>query len=440
VIARYMPDDIAEIFSDLSRLQRWLDIEIAVCEGWVVSGVVPERALDDIRKATINAERIAELEAEQGHDLAAFVAGVQETIGENGRYLHLGVTSADVVDTCIATELRDAAQVIDTAAQELEEALCKTALAHRTTVMAGRTHSVHAEPITLGIKLANHFDEVRRSRQRLAVSAQEIAVGKIAGPVGTHSSVTPEVQDYVCQKLGLMVAPITTQVIARDRHAAFMNDIAVLGGVLERVALTIRLLQQTEIAELQEPFGQKQKGSSAMPHKRNPIAAERICGLARLLRGYALTAQENIALWHERDISHSSTERVIFADGCGLITFMLRQTTKLIAGMTIDAARMRENLNEGGGLMFSQSVLLALIDKGLAREDAYRTVQALTAAARETGETFRSLVENSPEIDKHLNKQEIAECFDEQRYLKYVDEIFMRVGIPVASKVEANVG
>ena len=301
MIPRYAPQQIAKVFSDASRLQRWLDVELLACEGWAEIGRIPVEALSALQGATIDAERIAELEAEQGHDIAAFVAAVQETVGDAGRYFHLGLTSSDVVDTALATQLRDAAAVIDADLESLIGALIEQAERHRLTVMMGRTHGVHAEPLTFGIKLANFVDEVRRSRERLTAATAEIAVGQITGAVGTHASVPPEVEEHVCQGLHLATAPVATQVLARDRHASFITALALLGAVLERLATTIRLLQITEVDEAEEPFGQRQKGSSSMPHKRNPILCERICGLARVLRGYAMTSMEDVALWHERD-------------------------------------------------------------------------------------------------------------------------------------------
>ena len=343
------------------------------CEGWAEIGRIPIEALSALQGATIDADRIAELEAEQGHDIAAFVAAVQETVGDAGRYFHLGLTSSDVVDTALATQLRDAAGVIDADVESLIGALIEQAERHRLTVMMGRTHGVHAEPLTLGIKLANFVDEVRRSRTRLAAATAEIAVGKVTGAVGTHASVPPEVEEHVCQELKLATAPVATQVIARDRHASFLTALALLGAVLERLATTIRLLQITEVDEVEEPFGKRQKGSSSMPHKRNPILCERICGLARVLRGYALTAMEDVALWHERDISHSSAERVILPDACALSAYIVRLSTRIVEGLRVKSENMAKNIELHGGIVFSQQVLTALIvEAEWPRERAYR--------------------------------------------------------------------
>jgi len=430
VIPRYAPQQIATIFSDDSRLQRWLDVELLACEGWAELGRIPIEALSRLQGASIDADRIAELEAEQGHDVAAFVAAVQETVGDAGRYFHLGLTSSDVVDTALATQLRDAAGVIDSDVDSLVAALIEQAERHRLTVMMGRTHGVHAEPLTLGIKLANFVDEVRRSRARLAAATAEIAVGQITGAVGTHASVPPELEEHVCQGLGLATAPVATQVLARDRHASFVTALALLGAVLERLATTIRLLQITEVDEVEEPFGQRQKGSSAMPHKRNPVLCERICGLARVLRGYALTSMEDIALWHERDISHSSAERVILPDACALTDYVVRLSTRIVEGLRVKPEHMTENLERHGGIVFSQQVLTALIvEAEWPRERAYRAVQLLAARARDDEGPFRDLVAADPDIADALPASTIAGCFDVAPYLAHIDETYRRLGL-----------
>jgi adenylosuccinate lyase len=430
VIPRYAPHQIASIFSDSSRLQRWLDVELLACEGWAEIGRIPVEALSALQGATIDTERIAELEAEQGHDIAAFVAAVQETVGDAGRYFHLGLTSSDVVDTALATQLRDAAGVIDADIESLVGALIDQAERHRLTVMMGRTHGVHAEPLTLGVKLANFVDEVRRSRERLAAATAEIAVGQITGAVGTHASVPPEVEEHVCQGLELTTAPVATQVLARDRHASFITALALLGAVLERLATTIRLLQITEVDEVEEPFGRRQKGSSSMPHKRNPILCERICGLARVLRGYAMTAMEDVALWHERDISHSSAERVILPDACALSDYIVRLATRIVEGLRVKPEHMAANIELHGGVVFSQQVLTALIvDAEWPRERAYRAVQALAARARDDEGSFRDLVSVDAEISAALSEQAIERCFDVEPYLANIDETYRRLGL-----------
>jgi adenylosuccinate lyase len=441
VIPRYAPQQIAKIFSDASRLQRWLDVELLACEGWAEIGRIPVEALSTLQGATIDAERIAELEAEQGHDIAAFVAAVQETVGDAGRYFHLGLTSSDVVDTALATQLRDAAAVIDADLESLIGALIEQAERHRLTVMMGRTHGVHAEPLTFGIKLANFVDEVRRSRERLTAATAEIAVGQITGAVGTHASVPPEVEEHVCQGLHLATAPVATQVLARDRHASFITALALLGAVLERLATTIRLLQITEVDETEEPFGQRQKGSSSMPHKRNPILCERICGLARVLRGYAMTSMEDVALWHERDISHSSAERVILPDACALSDYIVRLSTRIVEGLRVKPEHMAANIELHGGVVFSQQVLTALIvDAEWPRERAYRAVQALAARARDDEGSFRDLVSVDPDISEALGEQTIARCFDVEPYLANIDETYRRLGLSTTTSQPATAG
>jgi adenylosuccinate lyase len=442
VISRYTPREIAAVFSEESRLHRWLDVELRVCEGWVEEGVVPRDALPALSRAKVDPERVAQLEAEQGHDLAAFVSAVQESVGEDGRYLHLGLTSSDVVDTALATQLRDAAAIIDSDLASLEIALRDQALAHRHTIMPGRTHGVHAEPITLGVKFANHYDEVVRSRQRLRAAAEQVSVGQISGAVGTHASVPATVEEYACRALGLGVAAATTQVIARDRHADFVNALALVGAVEERLATTIRLLQITEVDEAGEAFGEKQKGSSAMPHKRNPILCERICGLAKLLRGFAVTAMENVALWHERDISHSSAERVILPDACAATAYMTRIATRVVTDLRIDTEKMRQDVFHLGGIAFSQRVLNALIEAGWAREKAYRTVQALAKEARDSRGSFRDLVRASSEITGSLTQAAIDECFDVESQLANIDVTYERLGLtkPVAATTPATRG
>jgi len=434
VIPRYAPPEIAAIFTDESRLRRWLDVELLASEAWAALGRIPDRDLSKLRTARIDAERIAELEAEQGHDVAAFVAGVQETVGDAGRYLHLGLTSSDVVDTALATQLRDAARIIDADCGVLEDALVEQAERHRLTVMMGRTHGVHAEPLTLGIKLANVVDELRRSRNRLAMATEEISVGQLSGAVGTHASVPPEVEEHVCRGLGLAVAPVSTQVLARDRHASFVTALALLGTVLERMATAIRLLQVTEVDEVEEPFSDRQKGSSAMPHKRNPVLCERICGLARVLRGHAVTAMENVALWHERDISHSSAERLILPDACALAGYMLRLSTRIVRGLRVRPERMQENLERDGGVAFSQRVLTALIvEAGWSRERAYRAVQALAQRARDGEGGFRDLVAADIDVSEALNPAALARCFDVEAYLEHIDVTYRRLGLSTRS-------
>ncbi len=430
MIPRYTPLEIAAIFSDESRLRRWLDIELLASEGWAELGQVPHDALPKLRQARIDVDRINELEAEQGHDVAAFVSGVQETLGEEGRFIHLGLTSSDIVDTALATQLRDAAAVIDADAAQLEAALKQQAETHRLTLMMGRTHGVHAEPLTLGVKLANHYDEVSRSRERLRHAALEVSVGQVSGTVGTHASVSPLVERHVCRGLGLAVAPASTQVLARDRHAAFVTAMAILGAVLERLATTVRLLQVTEVDEVEEPFSERQKGSSAMPHKRNPILCERICGIARVLRGHAMTALDDVALWHERDISHSSAERVILPDACALTAYSLRLSTRVVTGLRVKPENMRAHIDAFGGVVFSQRVLSALIlEARWPRERAYRTVQALASRARDGEAGFRDLVITDRDVSGALGQEHLDAAFDAHTYLAHIDDTYERLGL-----------
>jgi adenylosuccinate lyase len=440
VIRRYTPPKIADVFSEESKLRRWLEVELLAVEGWAALGRVPASEAAAVRRgARLDPERIAELEREQGHDVAAFVSQLQETLGAEGRHLHFGLTSSDIVDTALATQLRDAAALIDSDAAALEQALADMAVRHRLTLMPGRTHGVHAEPLTLGVKLANHYDEVRRSRSRLQAAAREVAVGQISGAVGTHNSVPPPVEEFVCRGLGLSVAPVATQVLARDRHASLVSAMAILAAVLERLATAVRLMQTTETGEVEEPFAEKQKGSSSMPHKRNPVLCERICGMARVLRGYALTALDDVALWHERDISHSSAERVILPDACALMSYMLQLSERVVRGLRVRPENMRRNLDFGGGLMFSQRVLTALIGQaGWPREQAYRTVQALALEAREGRGGFRDLVHGSAEVTGALTAEQLADAFDVSAYLTHIDETYRRLGLPLSEAPQAG--
>ncbi|MGD1052880.1 MAG: adenylosuccinate lyase [Candidatus Dormibacteria bacterium] len=436
MIPRYTPAAIAAVFSDESRLGRWLEVELLAAEGWAAVGRIPAAATEKLRAgARVDPARIAALEAEQGHDVAAFVQAVQETVGDEGRFFHLGLTSSDIVDTALATQLRDAARQIDQDAVALEAALAAQAVRHRLTLMPGRTHGVHAEPLSLGVKLASHYDEVRRGRARLATAASEVAVGQISGPVGTHTSVPPEVEEHVCQGLGLAVADIATQVLARDRHAAFVAAVAILGASLERLATTIRLLQQTEISELEEPFAVRQKGSSAMPHKHNPVLSERVCGMARVLRGHAVTAMENVALWHERDISHSSAERIVLPDSCALLDYMVRLCTRLVSQVSVNSDKMLADVEILGRITCSPRVLDALIGAGWARERAYREVQDLAERARGGEAGFEALVRGR--LGEILSPETLDACFDLAAYLSAIDATYRRLGLEIR---DAEVG
>src|SRR6266550_4758994 len=425
---------MSEIFSPRQRYELWLRVELVVCEGWADLGEIPRSALERLRQARVDADHIARLEERVGHDVVAFLDSLAEPLGDDARYLHRGLTSSDVLDTALALQLVAAADILLKDVDRLSSVIRRRAIEERETLMAGRTHGIHAEPISFGFVLAGWLDELDRDRQRLVTAREEIRVGKLSGAVGTHATVEPRVEEASLAKLSLKVAPVTTQVIARDRHAAYLSTLAVLGGSLEKFATDIRHLQRSEVSEVREPFGEQQKGSSAMPHKRNPILSERVCGLARVVRGYAQTALENQALWHERDISHSSAERIIFPDACILLDYMLRLMAENLEGLTIDRERMRANLYRSGGVVFSQRVLLALVQKGMSRQDAYRVVQRAALSALDGGQDFKAIVGQSPEVGERLTAAELAELFDPAFYLRHLDVTFDRLGIePVAA-------
>ena len=421
---------MSEIFSPKQRYELWLRIELIVSEGWAEIGEIPRSALDRLRQARVDPDRIARLEERVGHDVVAFLDSLAESVGgDDARYLHRGLTSSDVLDTALALQLVAAADILLKDVDRLSSVIRRRAIEERDTLMAGRTHGIHAEPISFGFVLAGWLDELDRDRQRLVTAREDIRVGKLSGAVGTHATVEPRVEESSLKKLGLKVAPVTTQVIARDRHAAYLTTLAVLAGGLEKFATDIRHLQRTEVSEVREPFGEEQKGSSAMPHKRNPILSERVCGLARVVRGYAQTSLENQALWHERDISHSSAERIIFPDACTLLDYMLRLMADIIEGLTIDRERMRANLYRSGGVVFSQRVLLALVQKGMTRQDAYRVVQGTAISALDGGPDFRTAIGQSPEVRERLTERELAELFEPAFYLRHLDVTFERLGL-----------
>ncbi|HXN00752.1 MAG TPA: adenylosuccinate lyase [Candidatus Dormibacteraeota bacterium] len=433
MIPRYAHPEMSEIFSPKQRYELWLRIELIVSEGWAEIGEIPRSAVDRLRQARVDPDHIARLEERVGHDVVAFLDSIAESIGgDDARYLHRGLTSSDVLDTALALQLVQAADILLKDVDRLSSVIRRRAIEERDTLMAGRTHGIHAEPISFGFVLAGWLDELDRDRQRLVTAREDIRVGKLSGAVGTHATVEPRVEESSLKKLGLKVAPVTTQVIARDRHAAYLMTLAVLAGGLEKFATDIRHLQRSEVSEVREPFGEEQKGSSAMPHKRNPILSERVCGLARVVRGYAQTSLENQALWHERDISHSSAERIIFPDACTLIDYMLRLMADILEGLTIDRERMRANLYRSGGVVFSQRVLLALVQKGMTRQDAYRLVQRTALSALDGGPDFKTAIGQSPEVRERLTERELAELFDPAYYLRHLDVTFERLGIEPA--------
>src|SRR6202165_3742875 len=400
---------MSEIFSPKQRCELWLRIEPSACEGWAEIGEIPRSALERLRLARVDPDQIARLEDRVGHDVVAFLDSLAEPLGDDARYLHRGLTSSDVLDTALALQLVQAADILLKDVDRLASVIRRRAVEERDTLMAGRTHGIHAEPVSFGFVLAGWLDELDRDRQRLVTAREDIRVGKLSGAVGTHATVEPRVEESSLKKLGLRVAPVTTQVIARDRHAAYLTTLAVLAGGLEKFDTDIRHLQRREVSEVREPFGEEQKGSSAMPHKRNPILSERVCGLARVGRGHAESLVETQALWHERDISHSSAERIIFPDACTLLDYMLQLMAQILEGLTIDRERMRANLYRSGGVVFSQRVLLALVQKGMSRQDAYRVVQRAALSALDGGQDFKAIVGQSPEVCERLTPDERSE-------------------------------
>lgn len=431
MIDRYTRKEMGALWTDKSRFQTWLEVEIAVCEAQVKLGVIPEEALKDIKaKATFDVERIKEIEEEVKHDVIAFLTNVNENVGENSRFIHLGLTSSDVIDTALAINMRRAGLMLRTELDNLHDAILGQVRKHKGTVQIGRSHGIHAEPMTFGFKLGVWLEEVRRHQKRLDDAIENISVGMISGPVGTFSNISPEVERLTCEILGLTPAKISTQIIQRDRHAQFLFTLALIGSSLEKFATEIRHLQRTDVLEVEEPFSQGQKGSSAMPHKRNPVGSENITGLARILRGNAMAALENIPLWHERDISHSSVERVIVPDSTILLDYMLARFTKIMAGLVVYEKNMARNLDVFGGVIFSQAVMLKLIEKGLSREEAYKLVQsnAMKAWNSDNG-NFKDNLSKDPLVTKHLKQEEIASCFDPNEYLKNIDVVFDRIGV-----------
>jgi adenylosuccinate lyase len=429
VIRRYTLPEMGALWTDRARFEAMLRVELAVTRAQASRGVVPPDALRAIEdRAAVDPERIAEIEKTTDHDVIAFVSQVAETVGPEGRYLHLGLTSSDVVDTALALQLRAAGELLLRDCNELLRALIARARAEGDALMMGRTHGVHAEPITFGLKLAGWAFEVDRGRRRLASAVDEIGTGKISGPVGSYSHLGPEVEAEVLTELGLHADPASTQIVQRDRHAALLTAIAILGGSLERFATEIRNLQHTEIGEVMEPFKPGQKGSSAMPHKRNPILSERIAGLARLLRGYAGTALENQPLWHERDISHSSAERVILPDATILLDYLLVRTAGLIEGLVVRRERMLENIERGLGLHASSRVLGALVERGgLSREAAYAVVQRAALRAADERRPLRDLLGVDPEVAKRLSLADLDHCFDDAAHLRHVPTVIARL-------------
>ncbi len=429
------------IWSEESKLARWLEVELAATDAWAELGVVPSEAAGELRAsaAVPSAERVAEIEAVTHHDVAAFVDAVAEQVGPAARWLHYGLTSSDVLDTALALQAREAGALVLGGLDRALASVVRRAEEHRATPMVGRTHGVHAEPITFGAKLAGWAFELDRDRERVARAVEGMRVGKLSGTVGVYAGGEPEVERLVCERLGLEREPAATQVIPRDRHAELLTALALLASSLDRFATEVRHLARTEVREVMEPFGRGQKGSSAMPHKRNPVVAERISGLARIVRAAALVGFENVALWHERDISHSSAERVILPDAFLAIDYMLDRFTWLVDGLVVDPERMRRNLDDSHGLVFSQRVLLALVESGLSRDDAYRLVQVHALRAWEDDRDFRELVEADTEIAGRLGADGIARAFDLDEVLQHVDVLFERLAALAAREEPVNV-
>ena len=430
MIGRYTRAEMGRVWSEENKFQKWLDVELAATETLAEAGIVPREAAAKLReRARVHVPRINEIEAKVKHDVIAFTIAVQESVGdpEAARWLHYGLTSNDVVDTAQALLVRQASHLIEKDLEAFGEVLERRAWEFKDTPEIGRTHGIHAEPITFGLKVANWYAENRRDLARFQVAAHQLAVGKISGAVGTCTHLGPEIEQKICQRLGLAAAPITSQVIERDRHAQYLSTLAIVAASLERVALEIRHLQRTKVREVEEPFGGEQRGSSAMPHKRNPVSSEQICGLARVVRANSMAALENVALWHERDISHSSVERVILPDSTILVDYMLYRTTEIISNMKVFPQRMQRNLDSTMGLIFSGQLLQDLVEHGAPREDAYKWVQGHAMSAWETETSFRDRISADANIRKFLDEKALAHTFDLKRQLRAVDAIFRRV-------------
>ncbi|MEC9029349.1 MAG: adenylosuccinate lyase [Cyanobacteriota bacterium] len=431
MIERYTLPEMGEIWTDRAKYQSWLDVEIAACEANCQLGKIPAAEMQQIReRATFEPQRILEIEAEVRHDVIAFLTNVNEHVGDAGRYIHVGMTSSDVLDTGLALQLKNSVALLKQELGSLQEAIRSLAVEHKGTVMIGRSHAIHGEPITFGFKLAGWLAETMRNAERLERLARDVAVGQISGAMGTYANTDPKVEQLACERLCLIPDTASTQVISRDRHADYVQTLALVGASLDRFATEIRNLQRTDVLEVEESFAKGQKGSSAMPHKRNPIRAERISGLARVLRSYVVAALENVALWHERDISHSSTERMMLPDCSVTLHFMLREMTQVVQGLGIYPANMRRNMNIYGGVVFSQRVLLALVENGMSREDAYSVVQRNAHAAWNTeGGNFRANLEADPEVSTLLNAKALAECFSTELHQANLDVIWQRLGL-----------
>jgi adenylosuccinate lyase len=434
MIERYSLPEMSAIWSATHKTDLWLKVELLVCEGWAREGVIPQDSIIKIRAARYNAQRMQEIELETHHDIISFLRSIQEQLGTEGRFIHLGLTSSDVLDTGLAVQIKEAGALLIKSISELLETVTQAAIRYKHTLMVGRTHGIHAEPITFGLKLALWVDELRRGQRHLSAALNEVSVGKISGAVGTHATVPPQIEEFVCEQLGLSVAAASSQIVQRDRHAYFITTLALMGSSLEKMAQEIRHLQRTEVSEVFEPFSAGQQGSSAMPHKRNPELCERVCGLARVLRGFAVTSMENVALWHERDISHSSAERIIIPDACTLLHYVLHIFNKVMAGLEVDEERMLSNLHMTGGLIFSQRILLALIEKGVGRQEAYQMVQrnakkvwSMSSNRSLHGQALIQTLSKDDDVARYLSYDELIELTNTEYYVKYINTTFDRL-------------
>lgn len=430
MIERYTREEMGAIWTEENKYNAWLEVEILACEAWAQLGEIPKEDVQKIReRASFDVERIYEIEQETRHDVVAFTRTVSESLGEEKKWVHYGLTSTDVVDTALSYLIKQANDIIRKDLERFIDVLKDKAMEHKHTVMMGRTHGVHAEPTTFGLKIALWYEEMKRNLERFNEAAERVEFGKLSGAVGTYANIDPSVEAHVCKELGLSPAPLSTQTLQRDRHAAYMSVLALIATSIEKFATEIRGLQKTETREVEEFFRAGQTGSSAMPHKRNPIASENMSGMARVVRGYMVTAYENVALWHERDISHSSAERIIIPDATIAINYMLNRFTNVVKNLTIYEDNMRANIDATYGVIFSQRVLLSLIDNGMSREDAYDVVQPLAMKAWNEKVHFRQLVEADKSVDEYLSQDEIEACFDYTYHLKNVDQIFERLNL-----------
>ncbi len=430
MIERYARPEMKAIWTDQNKFEAWLEVEILACEAWAELGVIPKEDVKLLREnASFSIDRILEIEQETRHDVVAFTRAVSETLGEEKKWVHYGLTSTDVVDTALSYLLKQANEILLKDLVRFLDVIKEKAIEHKTTIMMGRTHGIHAEPTTFGLKMALWYEEMKRNIERFKQAADTVRVGKLSGAVGTYANIDPFVEAYVCKQLGLEAAPVSTQTLQRDRHAHYMSTLALIATSIEKFAVEIRGLQKSETREVEEFFAKGQKGSSAMPHKRNPIGSENMTGIARVIRGYMMTAYENVPLWHERDISHSSAERIILPDATIALNYMLNRFTNIVKNLTVFPENMKRNMQRTHGLIFSQRLLLSLVDKGLSRESAYDRVQPLAMQAWETETPFKSLVEKDEVITEHLSQDEIEDCFDETYHLKNVERIFERLGL-----------